>query len=129
MIHKRKIRVREVMVSDLHTIDGLATVTEAVEQMNRHSVSSLVVNRRNEDDETGIIDVAGIHPQNVVEIAGSTEVTSLRFPHRKILECLARHFDDANGEFAERTSVQVETATPRHSQSARPYHTPTRNPF
>ncbi len=60
MIYKRNIRVREVMVSDLHAIDGLATVTEAVEQMNRHSVSSLVVNRRNDDDETGIIDVAGI---------------------------------------------------------------------
>ena len=31
MIYKRKIRASEVMVGDLHTIDGLATVTEAVE--------------------------------------------------------------------------------------------------
>ncbi len=60
MIYKRNIRVSEVMVSDLHTIEGLATVTEAVEIMSRHSISSLVVNRRDADDESGLIDVAGI---------------------------------------------------------------------
>ena len=60
MIYKRKIRVSEVMVGDLHTIDGLATVTEAVELMSRHAISSLVVNRRDDDDEAGLIDVIGI---------------------------------------------------------------------
>ena len=39
---------------------GLATVTEAVEHMSRHSIGSLVVNRRDADDEAGLIDVAGI---------------------------------------------------------------------
>ena len=60
MIYKRNIRVSEVMATDLHTIDGLVTVTEAVERMSRHSISSLVVNRRDDDDEVGLIDVAGI---------------------------------------------------------------------
>ncbi len=59
-IYKRSIPVSEVMVSDLHTIDGLATVRDAVEIMNRHSVSSLIVDRRNADDEAGLIDVTSI---------------------------------------------------------------------
>lgn len=60
MTYKRKIHVSEVMVSDLQAIDGLATVSDAVDIMNRHSISSLVVNRRDDDDEAGLIDVTGI---------------------------------------------------------------------
>ena len=60
MTYKRNIHVSEVMISDLHTIDGLATVTDAVAIMQEHSISSLVVNPRNEDDESGLIDVVGI---------------------------------------------------------------------
>ena len=59
-IYKRSIPVSEVMISELHTIDGLATVTEAVALMNRHSISSLVVERRHADDEAGFVDVASI---------------------------------------------------------------------
>ena len=58
--YERNIRVSEAMVSELHTIDGFATVTDAVALMSRHRVSSLVVNRRDADDEAGLIDVAGI---------------------------------------------------------------------
>ena len=41
MTYKRNIHVSEVMISDLHTIDGLATVTDAVAIMQEHSISSL----------------------------------------------------------------------------------------
>ncbi|MCY4476521.1 MAG: CBS domain-containing protein [Gammaproteobacteria bacterium] len=57
---KRNIRVSEVMISDLKTIEGLATVADAVAMMRKNSISSLVVNRRDADDEAGLIDVAGI---------------------------------------------------------------------
>ena len=60
MTYQRSIHVSEVMISDLHTIDGLATVSDAVAIMQEHSISSLVVNARNEDDEAGLIDVVGI---------------------------------------------------------------------
>ena len=59
-IYKRSIPVSEVMVGELQTIDGLATVKDAAEIMNRHSISSLVVDRRSADDEAGLVDVAGI---------------------------------------------------------------------
>ena len=60
MTYTRKIHVSEVMVSDLQSIDGLATVADAVAIMQEHSISSLVVERRNEDDEAGLIDVVAI---------------------------------------------------------------------
>ncbi|MYJ96504.1 MAG: CBS domain-containing protein [Proteobacteria bacterium] len=60
MTYERNIRVGEVMIRDLHTIDGLATVTDAVAIMQEHSISSLVVNARNDEDEAGLIDVVGI---------------------------------------------------------------------
>ena len=53
-------RVRDLMVEELHTIDGLATVADAMALMKEHGVSSLVVNRRNEDDELGLVVVADI---------------------------------------------------------------------
>ena len=60
MTENSPIRIRDLMVDELHTIDGLATVADAMELMKRHGVSSLVVNRRNEDDELGLVVVADI---------------------------------------------------------------------
>jgi len=56
------IRVREVMTPSPRVIDGLATVREAVELMRKHHVSSLVIERRHDGDEYGMVtvhDVAG----------------------------------------------------------------------
>ena len=53
-------RVRDVMVTELHSIDGLATIGEAVAVMKRHGVSSLIVARRDADDEVGLVHVVDI---------------------------------------------------------------------
>ena len=60
MTENSPVRVRDIMVEELHTVDGLATVAEAMALMKRHRVSSLLVNRRNEDDELGLVVVADI---------------------------------------------------------------------
>ena len=60
MTDSDSMRVRDFMVEELHTIDGLATVADAMVLMKRHRVSSLVVNRRNEDDELGLVVVADL---------------------------------------------------------------------
>ncbi|MYL00115.1 MAG: CBS domain-containing protein [Gammaproteobacteria bacterium] len=57
---KRNIRVSEVMIGDVRSIDGLATVSDAAALMRSHSSTSLVVNRRDADDEAGMIDIQGI---------------------------------------------------------------------
>ena len=48
------------MVTNLHTIDGLATVAEAMAALKQHRVSSLAVNRRYQDDELGLVTVRDI---------------------------------------------------------------------
>lgn len=60
MRENSSVRVRDLMVEELHTVDGLDTVAQAMALMKRRRVSSLVVNRRNEDDELGLIVVADI---------------------------------------------------------------------
>ncbi|MDE2735745.1 MAG: CBS domain-containing protein [Gemmatimonadota bacterium] len=48
------------MGSKLYTIDRLATVAEAMALMKQYGVSSLAVDRRDDDDEFGLLVVADI---------------------------------------------------------------------
>lgn len=54
------VRVADLMVRELRMIDGLATVEDAMREMRQHRVGSLVVRRRDADDEVGLLEVAGI---------------------------------------------------------------------
>ncbi len=56
------ITVGEVMTRSVRTIGGMATVQEAIDMMRDAGVSSLVVERRDRNDEFGLLvisDVAG----------------------------------------------------------------------
>lgn len=50
-----KIRVRDVMASTYAMIDGLRTVSEGIELATEHQVKALVVNKRHDDDEYGLV--------------------------------------------------------------------------
>ena len=60
MSAKPELRVGDVMVTEIISIDGLATVSDAMALMRQHNVNSLVVNRRDEDDEIGLVLVSDI---------------------------------------------------------------------
>ena len=49
------IRVRDVMKTDFGTIDGIATVGEALRKMKDMKTAVLIVNKRHDDDEYGMI--------------------------------------------------------------------------
>lgn len=49
------IRVLDVMKTDFGTIDGVATVSDALKKMKALKTSVLIVNKRHEDDEYGMI--------------------------------------------------------------------------
>ncbi|WP_159651456.1 CBS domain-containing protein [Vibrio atypicus] len=55
MSSHEKIRVRDVMANTYVMIDGLTTVTEGIELAREHRVKALVVNKRSEDDEYGLV--------------------------------------------------------------------------
>ena len=56
MIENRTvIRVKDVMKTDFGTIDGIATVDDALKKMKSLKTAVLIVNKRHEDDEYGLI--------------------------------------------------------------------------
>jgi len=55
MSQPQLIRVREVMKTDFDMVDGLDTVTDALKKMKHTETKTLLVNKRDEDDEYGIV--------------------------------------------------------------------------
>lgn len=60
MIEKTYTKVRDLMEPAPRVIDGLATVQEALDLMRRENVGALVIDRRNEGDEYGIVVLSDI---------------------------------------------------------------------
>jgi CBS domain-containing protein len=60
MMTEPVVKVADLMRSALHTIDGLASVQTAIEEMSRLGISSLVIERRNSGDEFGVITMRDI---------------------------------------------------------------------
>jgi len=54
------VKVEDVMSGNPHVIDGLATVRNAIDLMREHNVSSLVIERRDDRDEYGVVTVGDI---------------------------------------------------------------------
>lgn len=52
---KTPIRVRDVMKDKYDLVDGILTVSEALETMKHIETKSLIVNKRHDDDEYGIV--------------------------------------------------------------------------
>lgn len=74
MSSHEKIRVRDVMASTYVMIDGLTTVREGIQLARSHEVKALVVNKRNEDDEFGLVlmnDIAKKCWQRIARLIGS----------------------------------------------------------
>ncbi len=70
------VRVAEVTRRELHMVNGLASVEDAIAEMQRHGVSSLVIERRHAGDEFGIVTVRDIAAL-VLARGRSTERTSV----------------------------------------------------
>ena len=100
-MERRVVRVADVMESDYVIIDGVATVAEALAVLRERNAHFLIVAKRHQDDEYGIVMVADIAKQvlarnrspertNIYEIM-SKPVLSVR-PDMDIRYC-ARLFD------------------------------------
>ena len=60
MTEKKIIRVSDVMSREVVKVERSATVHDAVRLMSEHRTSSVIVERRDEDDEFGLVAVADI---------------------------------------------------------------------
>lgn len=61
------IKVRDIMRKDVHTVDPLVSVRDALHLMQQYGVSSLVIERRDERDEFGMIVVSDIAREVVAQ--------------------------------------------------------------
>lgn len=66
------LRVGEVMSREVRTVDRMATVREAMEIMADSGVSSLVIDRRDDHDELGLV-VIGDIAEHVIAAQRSPE--------------------------------------------------------
>jgi signal-transduction protein with cAMP-binding, CBS, and nucleotidyltransferase domain len=49
------VRVRDVMQTELDILDGMLTVTEALKSMKYPGTRTIIVDKRHEDDEYGVV--------------------------------------------------------------------------
>jgi len=55
MSDRKVVRVKDVMVQDFAIVDGLITIKEALEIYKQRKAAVLLINKRNADDEYGIL--------------------------------------------------------------------------
>ena len=60
MSDKKVTRVREVMKTKFDVVDGMATVQEALREMKHVDTKCLVVKKRHDDDEYGMLLISDI---------------------------------------------------------------------
>lgn len=60
MSAQKYLPVRDVMTSDIEMIDGMTPVADALERLRRKQISSLIVERREDGDEYGMLTVGDI---------------------------------------------------------------------
>jgi len=56
----RNIKVKQVMKTEYDMVEGMTTVAEALRQMRHHATKTLIVNKRDEDDEYGMVLISDI---------------------------------------------------------------------
>ena len=60
---KQLIRVSQVMRSEFYTVDGMATVDEALRIMKQNNAESLIIDKRHDEDEHGLLLISDIARQ------------------------------------------------------------------
>ena len=63
MTSKKTVRVRDVMKQNFDVIDGMTTVAEALKMMKHVETKTLIVDKRDENDEYGIVLISDIAKQ------------------------------------------------------------------
>ena len=97
------LKVRDVMTPSPHMIDGLASVTHAMDVMKRHQVSSLVIDRRHDGDEYGILVVQDIAAKVIGEDRSPDRTSVYQIMSKPVIVLYA----DMNIKYAIRLLVRL----------------------
>ena len=103
MTEKDYISVSDVMVGELHAIDRMASVQEAIQRMRDLSVTSLVVERRDHADEFGLITTDEIAREVIANGRATERVSVYEVMLKPVLTLPA----DMNVKYAVRLLLRV----------------------
>ena len=67
MTGKEIIRVRDVMKKEVDIIDGMVTITDALKKMKHVDTKVLIIDKRHDDDEYGVVLLSDIAKQVLAE--------------------------------------------------------------
>lgn len=67
MTDKEIIRVRDVMKKEVDIIDGMVTITDALKKMKHVDTKVLIIDKRHDDDEYGVVLLSDIAKQVLAE--------------------------------------------------------------
>lgn len=98
------IKVSDVMIPKVITIDGMATVKEAIETMQQTGIRSLVVERRDESDEFGLLVISDIAKKVMAADRAPERVNVYEIMSKPVLTLPA----DMNIKYAVRLLVQFD---------------------
>jgi len=63
MIAREIIRVKDVMKKDVDIVDGMMTVSDALAKMRHIDTKALIIDKRHDDDEYGVVLISDIAKQ------------------------------------------------------------------
>ncbi|MDP6786920.1 MAG: CBS domain-containing protein [Rhodospirillales bacterium] len=96
------VKVSDVMTSSMHVISRTATVAEAIQNMRRLGVSSLIVERRDDADEFGVITINDIAREVIAPDQAPDRVNVYEVMSKPVLTVPA----DMNIKYAARMLVE-----------------------
>ena len=96
------LRVSDAMTTSVRTIDAMATVADAIAAMRAAGVSSLVVERRDEADEFGLLGIADIAREVIAKNRAVERVNVYEIMSKPVLSVPA----DMQVKYAVRLLVQ-----------------------
>jgi len=104
MTEKTIVRVNDVMTQGVKSIHGMKTVLDAIYMMRDEDVNSLIVDRRNDDDEVGMIVVSDIAKQVISVDRAPERINVYEIMTKPVLSVPA----DMNIRYAARLLVQFD---------------------
>lgn len=102
MTNQGMLKIKDVVSTSIHTIEATATVHDAIGAMRDAKVSSLVVNRRDEDDEYGLLVVSDIAREVIAQNRSPERVNVYEIMSKPVLNISA----DMQAKYAIRLLVK-----------------------
>ena len=83
------IRVRDVMKHDFDMVAGTDTVKSALQQMKHHDSHLLIIDKRNDDDEYGIVKLADIAKKVIAKDRSANRVNLYEIMSKPVISVRA----------------------------------------